>query len=607
MMPSISWLFERAHPRSHPVPNCTIGETVRPHHGPSPSTESCPPDGPKTYAPVGAILQQPMSAGPGLGSRLQTLRVIAGIVVVAVLIRLFLLGDRVAHWDEARIAFWVLQYETSGTWTYHPVFHGPLLVHVEQWVFAVLGPTDFAMRLPAALVGGTLPGVVWLFRDHLRDREVVGMALLLAANPMFLYYSRFMRNDILVSTFALATLGFVLRTHATGRGRYAAAAGLSFALALGSKENAVLYLLAWVGSGGLLVAWRYRRTRASSERRTSEALREALGFPHVVPSLRHGTIAVAVMLPILWVIYLPRGSGPGTLDGLLQNPGTFPEALEAGLVTPPVEALSFWALGSAQGEYPSYVFFGLLIGLLLIGAFATVLLGVIGVWRTRPSDQNRPILAFAGLWAVLSVLGYPAAADLMAGWTALHVVIPLTIPAAVGLVSLWDRPVQWRGRVSDRRTVLVLVATYLLLAGGLTSFVAPGSPYNPIGQPSQMDAEAGETIAAMETRIDGTWKEGAGSEGAGHDVAYVGSYWESPVHRLPFLWYVERNSGARMFVDDVEALGAHPPPVIISHADRQATIQNRYPAYVCYTHERVPWEGGHRSGLPGEVMVCLEE
>lgn len=536
---------------------------------------------------------------------------LAVVVLGATVIRLIALGGRVAHWDEARIAFWVLQYAETGSWTYHPVFHGPLLFHVERAVFGVLGPTDFSMRLFPAMVGSVLPASAWLFRDRLEETEVLAMAGLLALNPILVYFSRFMRNDILVAAFSLVTLGFVLRGFATGRRRYAVGAGVAFGAALGSKENAILYVLAWIGAVLLLAGWRYWKERI---RPTAPSVATLARYSS------HWVLGLTSFLVTMVVIYAPRGSGPESLGSLrraVNDPAVVRPVLEAGLVSPAVEAIHFWALGSAQGEYPYHVFVGLLVGLLVVGAAATIVLAAVGLRR----HEGRSVVMFAGFWAGLSVVGYPAAADLMAGWIALHVVVPSTIPAAVGLAHLTAKtegladsrfPTRpdwlpgpsnarssgpWSDWLPNRRPVLALLAAYLLLTVALTSFVVPGSLYNPIGQPSQMGPAAGESIEAVEARIDGP----------GPHVAYVGPYWESHIHRLPLLWYVERAEGDRLFVGNVSELGEEPPPVVVTHDSRSEAIRTAYPDYECRANERVPWEGGRPSGLPGEMLICVTE
>ncbi|MFB6267265.1 MAG: flippase activity-associated protein Agl23 [Halodesulfurarchaeum sp.] len=564
-------------------------------------------------------MASPRSLGPRsligrLGDPDSVPGILAGIVVVALAIRVSFLGLRVAHWDEARIAFWILEYQRTGQWSYFPVHHGPLLFHVNRWVFATLGASDATMRLPVALVGGVLPGAAWLYRDHLDAPEVVGLGILLAGNPILVYYSRFMRNDLLVAAFAFVALGLFLRARASGWGGYLVAGGILLGLAFGSKENALLYLASWVGAGGLLLGLSNPRLGVEQEmnggsqwaiQRLNNGIRRwgpwalTAGFAFVVTS---------------FLLYVPRGRSGPTLQNLLSGTVSPGSVISAALYVPAREAISFWLLGSAQGEYPYPVFLGLLVGLLLVGALATTGLAIWGLYQGR----DRPLIAFAGLWAGLGVVGYPAASDLMAAWIALHVVVGLTIPASVGLGILLRRLPGVRngeeagdlqnpeehgrgGSVGSNithrpRFALSAIGTYLLVTVLLTSFMAPGATFNPLGQPSQMEEGARVSIDAMLAR----------SDGAGTDVAYVGPYWRNWIHRLPLIWYLEREGATRTVVETLDALDSHPPPVLIANASDRGAIQDRYPGYRCRAHQRVPWAGGRPEGLPGKVLICVE-
>ena len=181
---------------------------------------------------------------------------VAAVAVAAVLARLAGLGARVAHQDEARVGYWTLRYFASGRLEYRPIVHGPFIPVVDRHLFAVFGPSDFVARLPMAVLGGLLPAAALLFRTRLRDSETVALALLFAANPVMLYYSRFMRQDVPLAVFAVFALGFAVRAvDATGRRRrrYVYAAGLAFGLAATTKENVLLYPVAWLGALALVV------------------------------------------------------------------------------------------------------------------------------------------------------------------------------------------------------------------------------------------------------------------------------------------------------------------------------------------------------------------
>jgi uncharacterized protein (TIGR03663 family) len=202
---------------------------------------------------------------------------VVGITVLALAGRLLLLGDRVAHWDEGRVAYWTLQYAQTGYFEYRPVVHGPFLFQVNEFLFSFVGSNDFVSRLPVAVVGGLLPASAWLFRERLKGAETVALAGLLALNPLLVYYSRFMRNDVLVAAFMFFALGFVVRAYDSGNGWYAVPAGLTMALGFTAKENAIVYLVCWFGAAALLLDHRLLDSvRGARARLTGSAARDGL-------------------------------------------------------------------------------------------------------------------------------------------------------------------------------------------------------------------------------------------------------------------------------------------------------------------------------------------
>ncbi|PSQ17652.1 hypothetical protein BRD00_06830 [Halobacteriales archaeon QS_8_69_26] len=195
----------------------------------------------------------------------RTVQAVAALAALALLARLALLGQRVAHQDEARVGYWTVRYLVSGQYEYRPIVHGPFIPVVTRPVFAAIGPSDFAARLPIAVVGALAPAAALLFRTRLRDAEVVALAFLLSFNPVLLYYSRFMRQDVPLATFMLVALGLAVRAidaeRSGARRRYLYGAGLAFGLAFTTKENALLYPLCWAGALALLFDHRLFRAR----------------------------------------------------------------------------------------------------------------------------------------------------------------------------------------------------------------------------------------------------------------------------------------------------------------------------------------------------------
>ncbi len=186
----------------------------------------------------------------------RVVQAVLGLVVLAVGARLVGLGARVAHQDEARVGYWTLRFLASGQYEYRPIVHGPFIHIVDRHLFALFGPSDFVARLPMALLGGVLPAAALLFRSRLRDAETVALAALFAANPVLLYYSRFMRQDLPLAVLATFALGFAVRAvDSTGRRRRynVYVAGLALGLAATTKENVLLYPVAWAGALALVL------------------------------------------------------------------------------------------------------------------------------------------------------------------------------------------------------------------------------------------------------------------------------------------------------------------------------------------------------------------
>ncbi|WP_193570576.1 flippase activity-associated protein Agl23 [Halorubellus sp. JP-L1] len=629
------------------------------------------------------------------------LAALLAIAVGGTLARLLALDARIAHWGEARLGYDVLRYAATGVYEYRPVTHGPLLYHVDRVLFEFVGASDFAARLPVAVVGGLLPLAAWLYRDHLRDLELVALGALLSASPVLVYYSRFLGNDVLVAAFAFTALGFLLRTRTTGDARYLYAASTVGALAFASKANALLYALLWIAAG-LVVLDQRAFVRAVAGRPIFDhergaalvAKARASGTPEMavvalfnpVFVLAFGpfsTVVVAILVAVVallaglvlqdhgrivdrnavWLIggvvaayvaasgflgdplasggrqvafaltwlaaaagivgvlasgtptgaRIRRWRGPATLavawflvltlvlfaprnpDGLglwssLTAPSTLPALVEAGLITPLSEYGRVW-LSSNGNDALSFA-----VPLLLTLAFAAVTVtvaGTIGFLANRYGDRDE-VVEFALVWAGLSVLVYPIAALVNAPWHAVHVVVPLAVPAAVAVAAVARRlfaGVRDADPAVAGVAVLVLCVAFgaPLAAAAGTSYLHPQSQDNPLVQYGQPSDDFRETLAAIDA--------GAAANDDGPDVVYYGEYFhvENPeradrlpvgdvyvqndggeyeiveenegwYNRLPLPWYTE-SFGATTASADTRAglddLAATDPPVVV--------------------------------------------
>jgi predicted membrane-bound mannosyltransferase len=241
----------------------------------------------------------------------RTVQVVAAVAVLALLARLFALGARVAHQDEARVGYWTVRYAVSGVFEYRSIVHGPFIPIVNSNLFSLFGATDFVSRLPMAVLGALAPISALLYRTRLRDSETVAFGALLAANPVLLYYSRFMRQDVPLAVFVLFALGFAIRAidaeKFRTRRRYVLAAAFAFGLACTTKENVLLYPMAWLGAAALVWDQSMLRSAAGSDDSVLSAVWDwvgRVGFRRVV-----GAVALLVANPgTLTIIGVPTAS-----------------------------------------------------------------------------------------------------------------------------------------------------------------------------------------------------------------------------------------------------------------------------------------------------------
>jgi uncharacterized protein (TIGR03663 family) len=400
----------------------------------------------------------------GRGRRV-TFAVVA-IALLGLVARIAFLGDRIAHWDEARVAYWILDYADTGVFEYRPIIHGPFLQQVNRFVFELLGANDFTMRLVVALLGAALPLAALLFRERLSRVETVAFALFLAVNPVLLYYSRFMRSDLPLAAFMLFALGLFVRALDTRRPTYAHAGVLALALAFTTKENVLIYLVTWLGALVLLADhrlliehgfwfdFREARSRIGTLGSTLRAW-----VPHVL-------LAAVEFLVVVVYFYAPRTSadgGPG-FDALFSNPTALPAVVGEATLGSWNAFFAQWVSGDSQ-DHAYLPYLGDFVETLVVGSGALVVLALIGFLTDRYSGKRpRDLVAFFFYWGFVSIFGYPIITDIMAPWATIHAIVPLMLPAAVGAGVLYAR-----GKTAlahdDRPAVAAALVIALLVVG----------------------------------------------------------------------------------------------------------------------------------------------
>ncbi|MEF8890450.1 MAG: flippase activity-associated protein Agl23 [Haloferacaceae archaeon] len=556
----------------------------------------------------------------------RTTLAVGSVAALALVVRLVGLGDRVMHFDEARVAYWALRYHETGQFSYRPIVHGPFLQVVNDWVFTVLPPTDFSARLVVALVGGLLPLAALALRGRLRDDETVALALVLAANPLLLYYSRFMRNDVLVAAFCVAALLLVVRALDTGRAWPAYLGAVALALGFASKENALVYVLCFGGAGFLLLDHRLVRRTAGGEsprrvlRDWADTLAARLrgwggstGRGAGLAALHAAGWAVT-FLAVVAFFYAPRPQ----LWTALGSPAALAGVVGEATVGSAEAFVGTWVGGTHQSHpYLPYVYDYL--ETLVYGAPAAVAFAAVGFVIDGYADEagRRDVVAFATYWGLVSVLGYPVATDIRAPWAAVHAVVPLALPAAVGLAALYRRATTTTapldGRVGSSRATAALAA--LVVIAAVSGVAGANAAYH--NSAAEADGEvlqyaqpgnglkttlSTEVRPAIEATDDGPAPDvlyyGTTSPAGGQVKLYVrnessaaqprvgGPNWHS---RLPLPWYFEVYGAEVTSTAPAAPLPADPPPVVVAMDWDRAALEGELPGYEAYEHRHRLW------------------
>jgi uncharacterized protein (TIGR03663 family) len=170
------------------------------------------------------------------------------LVAFSLTLHLWDLSERSYHHDEAIHAHASHVILKNGTYQYDPTYHGPLLYFLTSATFVVAGENDFTARLPIALSGVALIAVAWSLRRPFGPRAAWWMGLLASISPIYLYYGRFLRMDVLEALVASAAFVALWRA-SRGSSRAWVWFGVWVGLAFATKENA--FVTAAI-SGGVL-------------------------------------------------------------------------------------------------------------------------------------------------------------------------------------------------------------------------------------------------------------------------------------------------------------------------------------------------------------------
>ncbi|WFN36105.1 TIGR03663 family protein [Methanomicrobium antiquum] len=216
------------------------------------------------------------------------------ILVTALLLRFLFLDLKLLHHDEAIHSWFSINLLRDGihSYSYDPVYHGPFLYFITSGMFGLFGSGDLIARIIPSLLGTFAVGLIYpIYKlGYLDGRQTIIAGLFIAISPSMVYFSRFLRNDILILFFTLVLLVSVLYYLEKNELKYVISGAAAIGFAMSCKENVPIILLIF----GVYILYLFYTKKA------------------VLPKywIRDLIIAIALAAGIMAVLYSSFGAYP---------------------------------------------------------------------------------------------------------------------------------------------------------------------------------------------------------------------------------------------------------------------------------------------------------
>ncbi|GAB4515950.1 MAG: TIGR03663 family protein [Anaerolineae bacterium] len=178
------------------------------------------------------------------------------LIAVALIARLYGLSWRAMSHDESLHALYSWQLYDGRGYEHNPMMHGPYLFHINTLFYFLFGVNDATARLSAAISGVLMVAVVWWMRRWLGRVGALAAAIMITISPSLLYYSRYIRNDVLITLWEMVLLVAIFRYLESREQRWLYVLALAFSMAYTIKEVAFIYAIIEIAFLGLLAGIR---------------------------------------------------------------------------------------------------------------------------------------------------------------------------------------------------------------------------------------------------------------------------------------------------------------------------------------------------------------
>jgi predicted membrane-bound mannosyltransferase/DNA-binding beta-propeller fold protein YncE len=221
------------------------------------------------------------------------------LIILCLLTRFYDLGDRVVSHDESLHTQYSYQYYNGDGYVHQPLMHGPTLFHFTALSYWLFGDSDFAARVPNAILGTILVILPYFLRGWIGRFGAITASFLLLISPYITYYSRYIRHDIYVITFAAITFIAILHYMRERKDKYLWWFAVGLGLMFATMETAYIYVA--IFGSFLVLRLGAKVVTADWPRQNFDRLRQPLGL-----------IALAVILVLVGLLGLylaPRMTG----------------------------------------------------------------------------------------------------------------------------------------------------------------------------------------------------------------------------------------------------------------------------------------------------------
>jgi uncharacterized protein (TIGR03663 family) len=371
------------------------------------------------------------------------------ILLVAAILRLYMLTDKVFHHDEGVNGNFMVSLFRNGYYHYDPAnYHGPTLYYAALLVSSIAsffvgkdGLNDFTVRLVTVIFG---MGVVWLLlcmKKWLGRFGSLVAASLAAVSAGFVFFSRYFIHEILFVFFTLGVIVALLKFSETRRPKYMTLAAMSLGLLGATKETWIITVGVWLIAIPCTWLWMKLRGRTTDNfwsldlRRTEISrpkLDKEISAPVDVPwSKARLAIVASSVFAATWITFY---------SSFFTN---FPQGLIDSVTT-----YTFWTRTSEAANVYDWSKYFDWMGR---AELPILIFGICGIVSALAKARTR-FSVFTAFWA----MGVFAAYSLIpykTPWLALSIILPFVIISGY-----------WFEQLSARRSLTAVLYIVLVIA-----------------------------------------------------------------------------------------------------------------------------------------------